>query len=183
MKVTKFIIAGALALSATLTQASTVLTPTNLDVNFYVEDVAAFQLAIFNDDEAVVAGAQISGTASRLDVIITPSGTFLPPGGLIQFTGFDLGAGAYQAKNGLVSLDLDAINDDFIVGISTDMGLTWFADTGFVQGSANSLQLNFAMNGATIAVDVITAVPVPAAAWLFGSGLIGLVGIARRRAA
>ncbi len=27
----------------------------------------------------------------------------------------------------------------------------------------------------------VTAVPVPAAAWLFGSGLIGLVGIARRR--
>lgn len=27
----------------------------------------------------------------------------------------------------------------------------------------------------------ITAVPVPAAAWLFGSGLLGLVGIARRR--
>ena len=26
-----------------------------------------------------------------------------------------------------------------------------------------------------------SAVPVPAAAWLFGSGLIGLVGIARRR--
>ena len=26
-----------------------------------------------------------------------------------------------------------------------------------------------------------TAVPLPAAAWLFGSGLIGLVGIARRK--
>jgi len=28
----------------------------------------------------------------------------------------------------------------------------------------------------------ITAVPVPAAVWLFGSGLIGLVGVARRKA-
>jgi len=27
----------------------------------------------------------------------------------------------------------------------------------------------------------VTAVPVPAAAWLFGSGLLGLVGVARRR--
>ena len=26
-----------------------------------------------------------------------------------------------------------------------------------------------------------TAVPVPAAVWLFGSGLLGLVGVARRR--
>ena len=29
---------------------------------------------------------------------------------------------------------------------------------------------------------VITTVPVPAAVWLFGSGLLGLVGVARRKA-
>ena len=29
----------------------------------------------------------------------------------------------------------------------------------------------------------VSAVPVPAAAWLFGSGLIGLVGLARRKQA
>jgi hypothetical protein len=27
----------------------------------------------------------------------------------------------------------------------------------------------------------VSSVPLPAAAWLFGSGLLGLVGIARRR--
>lgn len=32
-----------------------------------------------------------------------------------------------------------------------------------------------------ISVMEVTAVPVPAAVWLFGSGLLGLVGIARRR--
>ena len=30
---------------------------------------------------------------------------------------------------------------------------------------------------------VVSAVPVPAAVWLFGSGLIGLIGIARRKKA
>jgi hypothetical protein len=29
--------------------------------------------------------------------------------------------------------------------------------------------------------DVVSAVPVPATVWLFGSGLIGLLGIARRK--
>ena len=29
----------------------------------------------------------------------------------------------------------------------------------------------------------VSAIPVPAAAWLFGSGLLGMIGIARRRKA
>lgn len=40
------------------------------------------------------------------------------------------------------------------------------------------------VNGTVISTDIVnTAVPVPAAVWLFGSGLIGLVGIARRKEA
>jgi len=43
-------------------------------------------------------------------------------------------------------------------------------------------QANFAyLNG--FQLKEITAVPVPAAAWLFGSGVLGLVGIARRKKA
>jgi len=39
-------------------------------------------------------------------------------------------------------------------------------------------------NGSTVGMDLVlemSPVPVPAAVWLFGSGLLGLVGIARRR--
>lgn len=32
-------------------------------------------------------------------------------------------------------------------------------------------------------VTQVSSVPVPAAAWLLGSGLLGLVGVARRKAA
>lgn len=39
------------------------------------------------------------------------------------------------------------------------------------------------VNGNVVSTDIVnTAVPVPAAVWLFGSGLLGLVGVARRRA-
>lgn len=37
--------------------------------------------------------------------------------------------------------------------------------------------------GGTATVSSVSAVPVPAAVWLFGSGLLGLVGIARRKKA
>ena len=35
--------------------------------------------------------------------------------------------------------------------------------------------------GLAVRAGQVAAVPVPAAAWLFGFGLIGLVGVARRR--
>jgi len=43
--------------------------------------------------------------------------------------------------------------------------------------------IRLTQNGSTIGFDNLTfnAVPVPAAVWLFGSGLIGLIGIARRK--
>ena len=38
------------------------------------------------------------------------------------------------------------------------------------------------ISGNTLAVD-LAPIPVPAAAWLFGTGLIGLIGVARRKKA
>jgi len=66
------------------------------------------------------------------------------------------------------------VNPDLFVGPRTNQ----FISTQFLLGEY--------YNGEDISVDgyTVTAsvVPVPAAAWLFGSGLVGLVGIARRKA-
>jgi len=35
----------------------------------------------------------------------------------------------------------------------------------------------------TLTVNVTSVVPIPAAAWLFGSGLLGMIGIAIRKKA
>jgi len=50
---------------------------------------------------------------------------------------------------------------------------------------ANAYSVTFGTGANVIEVDVqvVPAVPVPAAVWLFGSGLLGLVGVARRRQA
>ena len=55
-----------------------------------------------------------------------------------------------------------------------------FAATGYVTLGANA---TVGGNGCSGAISTPSAVPLPAAVWLFGSGLIGLAGIARRKKA
>jgi hypothetical protein len=54
-----------------------------------------------------------------------------------------------------------------------NVGNSW----GFFDGTPYSEIFNITVTG----IEAPTAVPVPAAVWLFGSGLLGLVGIARRK--
>ena len=78
--------------------------------------------------------------------------------------------------------------------MSWDGGTTWYGDAFYslAGGSPDTYEIVFdgldctlpcdarEISGSTIGVD-LQPVPVPAAVWLFGSGLLGLVGVARRR--
>jgi hypothetical protein len=139
----------------------------------------ALQGTIFADSSvsysltsATAAGAQIapvvgSNIVSAFEVDTGVGG--LPSlnkgidvGSTLFFTGGPLtqNSPVYTASNtftGNLAYDLMTVKVDFSLSADSSVGLS-----GFVQQ---------------------VAVPVPAAVWLFGSGLIGLVGIARRKAA
>ena len=123
----------------------------------------------FND----IADQTFTLTAMGSHIISTPSGapfpfisgsfdgTFTVGGGLLagSFTGMTLsGPEAAPLLGG----------DVIITGGSLQNGSTG--------------RLELALSNTSVAGKLGAVVPVPAAVWLFGSGLIGLVGIARRKA-
>jgi hypothetical protein len=142
--------------------ASTVFMPTNADVNFFnITLTTGSTLAMFDDSD--------TGFTNPLDV---------PLPSLVTISGPDT-FGDFTATNSLTTNSLTlAGNNWFILGVNS--GGTWMADTFASCNSAvNACTVTFA-DGSVLSVDT-QVVPVPAAVWLFGSGLVGLVGVARRR--
>ena len=130
-------------------------------------------------DEVVVIGA-----LSTIDIYYQPT-NYAGPTSIGPGTGFfgttagtgDMAGIRFDIDNLLVTTGYTsgaALSGAFTLTSSTfaSLGLTpgsyeWTWGSG---ASADSFTLN------------VGAVPVPAAVWLFGSGLLGLVGIARRKA-
>ena len=60
--------------------------------------------------------------------------------------------------------------------------MTWIQDISATNLGGGFYSVEF-FDGVNILEVDVQVVPVPAAVWLFGSGLIGLIGVARRKAA
>ena len=72
-----------------------------------------------------------------------------------------------------VAADAGTVSTNAVLSIGA-VGNLWLGADGLTDVTPGALDFH----GATIN---ISAVPVPPAVWLFGSGLLGLVGVARRR--
>ena len=170
MKITKILTAGVLALVATAANSSTVFTPTDGDVNFLFSKIAGYDLYMFDDDHI----GNEAGAANRLLLNVPELVTIAGLGGGGNFVATD------EASN---TLTLTGSANFFIALQNTSTG-AWLRDSNVTSFGTNSYYVAFEnQDGEYLVVDVaeVPQVPVPAAAWLFGSGLIGLVGIARRR--
>ncbi len=87
---------------------------------------------------------------------------------------FNLRDSSYAVLASDYSLPLDSTTPDLIVS-AIGAGLYSISMFGQTASEIGAYSLDY-----SIEINV-SAVPVPAAAWLFGSGLLGLVSIARRR--
>ncbi len=183
---TAFMLASTAASAATIDP--TVWAPTNEDVDFIQLDL--FGLTTNGGTLAMFDEADFGGTA----LVIGVNGE---TGGHVTFTasGSDWIAQYFDIDN-LAGNSITLTGDNhFVLGMNWDFNIPatvngYFPDSGWaVTSSPDSYLITFdgfdmpesPIQGSTLAIDV-QAVPVPAAAWLFGSGLIGLVGVARRRA-
>ena len=152
-------------LSVARVDAATIFAPTDGDVNFLFGDLLGAQLAIFDDSDQSYLG-------SSLGVQI---------GDVVGFSGPN-GVGNHIATNTTTAGTLLLTgSDNFILGLNNGSG--WMSDSAVVSLGANAYSVTFGTGANVIEVDVeiVPAIPVPAAIWLFGSGLLGLVGIARRK--
>ena len=174
-----FMLASTAASAVTI--GPTVWAPTNEDVDFIQLDLMGLttnggMLAMF--DEADFGG----------DALVIGAG-----GGHVTFTasGSNWIAQVFDVNNVSDGNTITLLGDNhFVLGMN--WGLGYFPDDGnpIAISSPDTYLITFdgvalperLVDGSTLVVDV-KVVPVPAAVWLFGSGLIGLVGVARRKRA
>jgi len=149
-------------LSATFANASTIFAANNTDVDFVVTENFNFLVAVFATENDLI-------TATNPETV--DFNNFIP--------------GFFSSPN-LVSGEVRIGSaHSFLVGISNDGGASWIADIGYSGGTTGLLNFSIAGSADTgvLLVDVqqVAFVPVPAAIWMFGAGLITLTGVARRK--
>jgi hypothetical protein len=182
MNIKNFLAAAVLTSFASVVNASTIWAPTNEDTDFLTLSIAGIDLngamlAMFDDSDIdTYAGSWLLiGDNVGAEVRFTTSGSDTIANSYTQS-----GASGVFVDGPLTLTGSSA----FTLAVSYDNGSTWLGDTSWeTTDSPDAFLIHFDGihgNAATIGID-LAPVPVPAAVWLFASGLIGMVGVARRR--
>jgi len=148
-----------------------------------IQDIGAgdtgvtFTSTIFDIDATVFTIVTDSAPIDIDDVDFSLTSTGFVLGGMGTFSGsFIVGGGL------LTGTFTDLMVLDFGGGDGTFGGDVVYTG-GSLQGALTGgrIEGGFSALGMASKLGQVSVVPVPAAVWLFGSGLIGLVGVARRK--
>ena len=143
-----------------------------------------------DDDGSIPAEAIADGTFN-LDATIDAAGSLaggsLTIGGTVASLGFNSGT---LLTGDLTAFGFEPAGGDpleFTFDVSGGDAATLYGGAGAIGGvilSATGFTGDFTSDfvGTGSAVSDVAPVPLPAALWLFGTGLVGLIGVGRRRA-
>ena len=179
MKISKILLGLAFLASGTANAVSTVFFPTNQNVNFVVSTntgSSGLQLGMFDD-----ANTGFTGTNFLQIALGNDTAEFSPTiGQNVNYTITNTSGIGSPSNNSATLFGSDL----FILGMrDTTISTTWLDPDSVVCNSQNgTCSVSWTGLSTELVVD-IQPIPVPAALWLFGSGLLGLVAIARRRKA
>jgi hypothetical protein len=174
-----------LGFTSAVANAATIWQPTSTDTDFFTVldfaevNIGDAQLFLFDDDDAAFSNGLVISNGGEVWFNPPPPAT-----GTITAASYDI--------DGIFLGDIElSINNNFILAVTRDGGTSWLTDTAWEKIGADSYLIDFheeyecdtalCANKASIVGVDLQPVPVPAAVWLFGSGLLGLVAVARRR--
>lgn len=168
---TKLLLGTVLALATSVASAATVIwTPTDGNINYSFDagtttDTNLYALFDVEDFDGVQANALVLNKPAD-EIGVAASGS-----------DFDLTSVATGNTTTLFN------DNEFVVATSLDNGMSWTDAYAIYQLVPNTNLYNLTFtSGTVLSIDAAPqVVPVPAAAWLFGTGLIGMVAVARRK--
>jgi len=146
-------------------------------------------LSFVSTDQSVDTFVNLPGGATNSSIVLTLG---FASGDLANGTGndlvlFEIGApdSFSLAINGGVAQTIATLDTTFTItgGLQLNAAIIDLTAFGLADGDpVSSIDVGLTKGGASFALaGTLTAVPVPAAVWLFGSGLLGFAGVARRR--
>lgn len=124
------------------------------------------------NDTAVANGALVAGADNDTYLVQNDAVNYAGDKDVFGANMFQLGGQAWWSTNA-VAADGDSV---YATWLGSQVNFNTFAETPVVKQSAGLWTFDSAQGTLTYAA----AVPVPAAVWMFASGLLGLAGIARR---
>lgn len=109
-----------------------------------------------------------------------PSTLITSPGSIVNLVDPGANAGVYWNVGSSATLDTTTLFQGNILA-STSITMNAGATIGCGSALANTGAVTLNTNTISTGCNGLSPVPVPAAVWLFGSGLLGLIGVARRK--